>query len=281
VAGRCLSGRPASAANTSGSSGPGKPRVLPWSNAAGAKDASVFWAGWRVSLVRQPGGEPQHFVAVVEDISVRKWTEQNYCSSGPASKAPAKRSPSPIRMAATPTTTGLCRMFGYRTEELAEPLVPVALFADQAIGRAVFDAMMHGQSWRGEVEMVARDARRFPVELHSDVIGMTGQLVGLIGIHTEITERRKLEGQLRQAQKMEAVGQLASGVAHDFNNMLAVIRGNADLAPDGCRPIERRSQRRSEAYHRRFGEGCQPDPAIADVQPQTGDAIPAASAQRF
>lgn len=60
----------------------------------------------------------------------------------------------------------------------------------------------------------------------------TGQTSGLISIGIDVTERAKLEGQLRQAHKMEAVGQLAGGVAHDFNNMLNVILGHADLALD-------------------------------------------------
>jgi two-component system, cell cycle sensor histidine kinase and response regulator CckA len=56
-----------------------------------------------------------------------------------------------------------------------------------------------------------------------------GNIIGLVGISRDITDRLALEGKLRRAQKMECVGRLAGGVAHDFNNILTIIQGHASL----------------------------------------------------
>jgi PAS domain S-box-containing protein len=74
-----------------------------------------------------------------------------------------------------------------------------------------------------------RDGTVLPIDYTASPITTDGQIVGAVLIFRDISERIHLEEQLRQAQKMEAIGQLAGGVAHDFNNLLTIINGYTEL----------------------------------------------------
>lgn len=78
-----------------------------------------------------------------------------------------------------------------------------------------YDGRLHGRAYEAHVEPL-RDAR--------------GEIIGVTGLAVDVTERASLEQKLREAQRMEAIGRLAGGVAHDFNNILTVIDGYLDLA---------------------------------------------------
>src|SRR5205085_9484291 len=73
-----------------------------------------------------------------------------------------------------------------------------------------------------------KDGSVIEVEITSHALIFAGRRAEVVLVN-DITERKSLEDQLRQAQKMEAIGQLAGGIAHDFNNLLTVINGYGDL----------------------------------------------------
>jgi PAS domain S-box-containing protein len=94
---------------------------------------------------------------------------------------------------------------------------------------AVFQGTLRGE-WHGEVVNRRKDGTEFTVELWTSVVrDRTGAPTAMVGVARDITARKQLEEQFRQVQKMDAVGQLAGGVAHDFNNILAAMMMNLDL----------------------------------------------------
>lgn len=127
-------------------------------------------------------------------------------------------------------------LFGYQTNELLALKIAVLHPNDQVdIARKAFQDVESDGHARFEIRFLRRDGSSFPAEVSSSLFEASGrQLVQ--GIVRDMTERiasdsyrRGIENRLRHMQKMEAVGELAGGVAHDFNNMLTVIMGNCEL----------------------------------------------------
>jgi PAS domain S-box-containing protein len=124
-----------------------------------------------------------------------------------------------------------CRMSGYSTEELLTMRVSdlEAAETDDDIAMRIQKTMAQGED-RFETRHRRKDRSLFNVEVSVQYRPADGG--HLIAFLRDITERKEIEARLQQAQKMEAIGRLAGGVAHDFNNMLGIIMGYADMALD-------------------------------------------------
>ncbi|MBI5380477.1 MAG: response regulator [Opitutae bacterium] len=124
-----------------------------------------------------------------------------------------------------------CRRLGYtRTELLQRSPADI-----NSSGSTVLANAMHTLRQNREIVVetvhIAKDGRRIPVEINSHLFEFHGRQT-VLALARDITERKHLETQVRQAQKMEAIGQLAGGIAHDFNNILAGLMLQFSLLRD-------------------------------------------------
>ena len=131
-------------------------------------------------------------------------------------------------------SAGAAALFGYRPEEVIGQNVKMLMPEPY---RTEHDAYISNYLRTGEariigygrlVHAVAKDGTIFPVELAVGEARTSGRRI-FTGFVRDLTSRQKMEQELRQSQKMEAVGQLTGGVAHDFNNILTAIIANLEL----------------------------------------------------
>lgn len=130
-------------------------------------------------------------------------------------------------------------LFGYTAEELAGmailDLLPDRTPAEHPVS---YHILREQGRLLVEQEIHRRDGSPLSVEVHASLLG-DGSMQAII---RDVSERRRMENQLRQAQKMEAVGQLTGGIAHDLNNILTVIQANADLIATALEPNQAESR---------------------------------------
>jgi two-component system, cell cycle sensor histidine kinase and response regulator CckA len=121
------------------------------------------------------------------------------------------------------------QLYGYSHEEFEKmSILAIRPDSEREKAAAYVREMEDGTQEHGFWLHKAKDGKTFEVEIISHALVYAGKRVRLV-VAQDISERRNLELQLRQSQKMEAIGRLAGGVAHDFNNLLMVIKGHTEL----------------------------------------------------
>ncbi len=143
------------------------------------------------------------------------------------------------------TNAAFSAVFGWSTEELQGKLVPFVPESEKGITLSKIRELYEtGKPGILESRRLTKDGRTLDVLISAALIqDEDGNSEGMVVCFLDLTEKKRLEAELLQAQKMEAIGTLAGGVAHDFNNLLMVIQGNVslmmlDLDPD--HPMMRR-----------------------------------------
>lgn len=123
-------------------------------------------------------------------------------------------------------------MTGYDKDELLgqNPRILKSGQHNSAFFATMWETIRAGKVWSGRLTNQRKDGRLYHAEATiSPVKDSSGKIVNFVGVKRDITDNLELSKQLSQAQKMEAVGTLAGGVAHDFNNVLQVVLGYSDL----------------------------------------------------
>ena len=213
------------------------------------KDGSEVWTIMSLTVLRDAAETFAGAFGMAADITERKRAEKKLLLQSSALMASANA------IVITDADGGIewinpafTRLTGYPEAEIIGQKISRLRSGRHApeFYAALWGTIRAGKTWQGELTNKRRDGSLYTEAMTiAPVCDTAGKILHYVAIKEDVTERRELESQLREAQKMEAISRLAGGVAHEFNNLFTVIMGHANLlkssgrlAPEDATTIE-------------------------------------------
>ncbi len=207
-------------------------------------DSSLHWMSARGTFSYDPDGKPVRLLGVAWDVTERRRAEAERRRltaaiehAGESFVIIARGGPIVYVNPAFERTSGYSSQeaIGQRWSLVQSDKM------DEAFRAGVWATLSTGKTWSGRTTITRKDGTPVTVECTvSPVMGQGAEIEYMVAVYRDITGQLRMAEELLQAQKIESIGRLAAGVAHDFNNMLTPILGYADILMAGMHPADAR-----------------------------------------
>ncbi len=195
------------------------------------KDGTNYILEWQITPIRDAGGDVTHFVAVQRDVTERKQAETRIREQAAlldqTQDAVLVRD---LEHRVLYWNKGAERIYGWTAAEITGKAVHELIYRDKGQLIAAMDTLFKHGVWSGELHQVNKAGVELIIESRWTLLrDEHGEPKSMLAVSTDVTERKKIEQQFLRAQRMESIGTLAGGIAHDLNNLLAPIVLGVDL----------------------------------------------------